>query len=230
MKEGLHCNFNYRLILCFIVFMSVHSAFHLLQFQITGLTSWAESAFRNLLQTCMTRIEFNLELWTTVSVNGTTVIQPPLNILDSILCANDCNGHGQCVDGRSWSHWILRIICCSRCWIMDASWWEPYCVTVYDVFVPSVYFSEKSQLWQSCFLVAFSLLARILGECLTIYSPPVLFFFQVEISSHTLVSLFRPGSVHSGSASWHNCDRVFPDNLCVSSFPNRFPHCTWTAA
>ena len=27
-----------------------------------------------------------------------------------------------------------------------------------------------------------------------------------------------PGSVHSGSASWDNCDQVFPDELCVSSF------------
>ena len=27
------------------------------------------------------------------------------------------------------------------------------------------------------------------------------FFFKVEISSHTLIPLLRPGSVHSGSAS-----------------------------
>ena len=24
---------------------------------------------------------------------------------------------------------------------------------------------------------------------------------------------------------WHDCGRVFPDGLLVSSFPNRFPHC-----
>ena len=39
-----------------------------------------------------------------------------------------------------------------------------------------------------------------------------------------LIPLFRPGSVHSGSASWGDCVRVFPDELRVSSFPDRFPH------
>ena len=52
-------------------------------------------------------------------------------------------------------------------------------------------------------LVAFSSLAKNMGECLTIRSPPGLFFFffggGVEISSRTLIPLFRPGSVHSGS-------------------------------
>ena len=28
------------------------------------------------------------------------------------------------------------------------------------------------------------------------------FFFKVEINSRTLIPFFRPGSVHSGSASW----------------------------
>ena len=46
------------------------------------------------------------------------------------------------------------------------------------------------------------------------------FFFKEEISSRTL---FMPGSVHSGSASLDDCDRVFPDELRVSSFPDRFP-------
>ena len=27
-----------------------------------------------------------------------------------------------------------------------------------------------------------------------------------------------------------DCDRVFPDELCVSSFPDWFPHYAWTAA
>ena len=31
--------------------------------------------------------------------------------------------------------------------------------------------------------------------------PPRSFFFKVEISSRTLIPLFRPGSVHSGSTS-----------------------------
>ena len=49
--------------------------------------------------------------------------------------------------------------------------------------------------------VAFSLGVRILGKCSTIHSMPALFFFEAEISWHTLISLFRPGSVHCGSGS-----------------------------
>ena len=50
-------------------------------------------------------------------------------------------------------------------------------------------------------VVAFSSLAKILGECSTTESPSALFFFfEVEISSRTLVILFMPGSVHSGLA------------------------------
>ena len=56
------------------------------------------------------------------------------------------------------------------------------------------------------------------------------FFFKVEISSHTLIPLFRPGSAHSGSASRDDCDRAFPDELHVSLFPDRFPHYVCTAA
>ena len=44
-------------------------------------------------------------------------------------------------------------------------------------------------------------LARIWGECSTFHSPPALFFFNVEISLRTLIPIFRPGSVHSGSAN-----------------------------
>ena len=49
------------------------------------------------------------------------------------------------------------------------------------------------------------------------------FLFKVEISLPTLTSLSRQGSVHSGSASWYDCDQVFlmscvwarfPDTLC----------------
>ena len=43
--------------------------------------------------------------------------------------------------------------------------------------------------------------------------PPALFvfffFFKVEISSCTLIPLFRPGPFHSGSASWDDCGRVY---------------------
>ena len=54
--------------------------------------------------------------------------------------------------------------------------------------------------------------------------PTWAFLFKVEISSCALIQLFGPGSVHSGSPSWVDCDRVFPDELRVSSFPDRFPH------
>ena len=56
------------------------------------------------------------------------------------------------------------------------------------------------------------------GEFSTIHSPPALFFLIVEISSRTLIPLFMPGSVHSGSVSWDHCGRMFPDKLHVSSF------------
>ena len=55
------------------------------------------------------------------------------------------------------------------------------------------------------------------------------FTFKVGIMSRTLIPLFRPGSVHRGSARWDECGRVFPDELRVSSFPYRFPHYAWTA-
>ena len=48
--------------------------------------------------------------------------------------------------------------------------------------------------------------------------------------SCTLIPFLRPGSVHRGSASWDDYGRVFPDEKCVSSFPDRFPYYAWTAA
>ena len=56
------------------------------------------------------------------------------------------------------------------------------------------------------------------------------FFFKVEISLYTLISLSTPGLVHSVLASWDVCGWVFPDELSVSSFLDRFPHYGWTAA
>ena len=56
------------------------------------------------------------------------------------------------------------------------------------------------------------------------------FFVVVEISSRTLISLLRPGSVHSGSVSWDDCGRVFPDELRVSSFSDMFPYHARTVA
>ena len=50
------------------------------------------------------------------------------------------------------------------------------------------------------------------------------FFFEVEISSRTLVPLYA-----RVSPQWLS-ERMFPDRLRVSSFPDRFPHYAWTAA
>ena len=79
--------------------------------------------------------------------------------------------------------------------------------------------------------MAFSSLARILGECSTTCFKPAsfFFFFEVEISSLTLIPLYRPGSVHSGSASSDDCGRVFPDKLRVSSVPDTLLHYALTA-
>ena len=66
-------------------------------------------------------------------------------------------------------------------------------------------------------MVSFSSFARILGEwpfipriflflfLLLLLLVLLLFCFEVEISSRTLIPLFRPGSVHSCSASWDDC-------------------------
>ena len=85
-------------------------------------------------------------------------------------------------------------------------------------------------------MAAFSSRARVWGECLTNHSTQALFsfflffFFEVEISLCTLIPLFAPELVHSGSTSWDDCNRVFPDELRVSSFPDRFPHHAWTVS
>ena len=72
--------------------------------------------------------------------------------------------------------------------------------------------------------MAFSSRARI-WENVQQFIPHLCFFFKVEISSCKLIPLFWPGSVHSGLASWDDCNWVFPDELHVSLFPDRFPHC-----
>ena len=80
-------------------------------------------------------------------------------------------------------------------------------------------------------VVAFSLLVRIFGRVFNHSFPGcAFFFFEVEISSCTLIPLFKPGSVHSGTASWDDCGKMFPDKFRVSSIPDRFPHYAWTPA
>ena len=58
----------------------------------------------------------------------------------------------------------------------------------------------------------------------------IFFFFRGDQLERTLFPLFRPESVHGGSASYDDCEGVFPDELCVSSFPDRFPHYAWTVS
>ena len=78
---------------------------------------------------------------------------------------------------------------------------------------------------------AFSSLAKNFGECSTIDSlPAICFCWEVEISSRTLLPHFMPGSVHSDTANWDECGRMFPEKLRVSSFPDRFPRYAWTEA
>ena len=55
-------------------------------------------------------------------------------------------------------------------------------------------------------------------------------FLDMEIIMRILFPLFRPWSVHSGSASWDDCGWVFPDELLLSSSPDRSPHYAWTVA
>ena len=80
---------------------------------------------------------------------------------------------------------------------------------------------------------AFSSPSRITGES-SIHFPLASFKkkkkITAEISSRTLIPLFRSRSVHSGSASCDDYDRVFPDELRVSLFRDRFLHNAWIAA
>ena len=87
--------------------------------------------------------------------------------------------------------------------------------------------------WLHCEVLWWWLFARLWGcwENGWPFNPRLhFFFFKVEISPCTLIPLFRSGSSHNGSASWDNSGRVFPDELCVSSFPDRFPRYAWPSA
>ena len=71
---------------------------------------------------------------------------------------------------------------------------------------------ERHRLWSTYRVRGF-------GENVRQFIPRLRFFlfFKMEISSRTL-------------ASWDDCKRVFPDELRVRSFPDRFPHYACTAA
>ena len=127
--------------------------------------------------------------------------------------------------------------------LLSLIWWCRNCGSVQATFwksarpTQSTYSSLKGQVstcLRSPLVVSFFLVCEDLGRMFDSSFPTctflVLFLFLVEISSRTLIPLFRPGSVHSGSASWDDCDQMFPDELRVSSFPGRFPHYAWIAA
>ena len=72
-------------------------------------------------------------------------------------------------------------------------------------------------------VVGFSPLANTFGRMYIHSFPTCGFFFKVEISSCIIIPLFRPESIHSGSASWDDFGREFPDKLRISSFPRSAP-------
>ena len=63
----------------------------------------------------------------------------------------------------------------------------------------------------------FPLMLGFRGKVWNIIPLPTFFLKWRSAGVHQLHSLGQ-GSVHSGSASW-DCGQVFPDELCVSSFP-----------
>ena len=55
-------------------------------------------------------------------------------------------------------------------------------------------------------------------------------FFEVEISSRTLIPLFCQDQSTVAQRTETTVTEIFPDELRVSSFPGWFPHYAWTAA
>ena len=64
----------------------------------------------------------------------------------------------------------------------------------------------------------FFLACKDFGRMFDYSFPTCTFFFKVEISLRTLIPLFRPGSVHSGSAGWDDCDQVFLTSFMWARF------------
>ena len=101
---------------------------------------------------------------------------------------------------------------------------------------PAAVTSTETQITTVMVVLAFSSLARIFGRMVDHSLPACAFVWgegggrRVEISLCTLIPLFMPGSVHSGSASWDECSWTLPDKLHVSLLPYMFPHYAWTAA
>ena len=78
-------------------------------------------------------------------------------------------------------------------------------------------------------MVAFSSLARILGECSTIHSPPAAVFFLkcILARAHKSLGQDQPIMAQPAETTVAQCSL---DELRESSFPDRLPHYDWTAA
>ena len=94
---------------------------------------------------------------------------------------------------------------------MGADSWMPL-LWMKSIFTYHHHFSERW--WLFPFIWEFWENVQQFIPCLCIF-----FFFKVEIWSCALIPLLRPWSINSGSASWDDCSRVFPDELRASSFP-----------
>ncbi|XP_035829885.1 uncharacterized protein LOC106014199 isoform X2 [Aplysia californica] len=60
--------------------------------------NWAQSAVTTVIHRCETVIEINVELWETVTVNGTDILSPPQDLLDVLICPRNCSGKGVCTE------------------------------------------------------------------------------------------------------------------------------------
>ena len=145
--------------------------------------------------------------------------------------------------------WLCCLIGCAICetitvaescmneWMEETLYWMDACLwilffnpwkTRQDLEVmcdPLAFWSLTVPLWRQFSIYGFFLACKDFGGRFDDSLPTLFFCFvkkkyvQVVISSLTPISLSKPGSVHSGSASWDNCGWVFPDELRVSLFP-----------
>lgn len=68
--------------------------------QLSDNFNWSPSAVTTFIHRCQTLIEHNTDLWVNTTQNDTEVIQLPQDLLDILMCENNCSGHGQCSGGK----------------------------------------------------------------------------------------------------------------------------------
>lgn len=69
------------------------SNFHVLQ-KLTDSTDWAKESLANLLRECITIVETDTDQWS----NETEEAGPPPGIIN-LICPNNCQGNGNCIEG-----------------------------------------------------------------------------------------------------------------------------------